>query len=343
MSLLPWVGLVAGLGGIAYVLTGVARGYALRRGMLDHPNERSSHATATPRGGGVAIVAVVTCAALVLGLRGALAPAAAIAWCIGGVLIAAVGFIDDRRGLSPLPRLLAHFVAAVLLLVAAGGLAPLPWPGEPVDLGPIGLALAVAAVIWSINLFNFMDGIDGIAASQAAFVTGGATLLVIWQGSPGAHTLMAAVVCATSLGFLAWNWPPARIFMGDVGSGFLGFTIAVCAVLTLAEGAVTLWTWIVLHGLFLADATTTLLVRLARGERFYQAHRLHAYQRLSRRWRSHRSVTQLCWAINLGWLLPLAAVSVAYPEDGVVAAVAALAPLFVAAALVRAGREERAG
>ena len=341
MSLLPWVGLVAGFGGIAYVLTGVVRGYALRRGMLDQPNERSSHANATPRGGGLAVVAVVTCTALVLGLRGTLAPAPTIAWCVGGALIAAVGFVDDRRGLSPLARLLAHFAAAVLLLVAAGGLAPLPWPGGPIDLGLIGLVLAVAAVIWSINLFNFMDGIDGIAASQSAFVTGGATLLVIWHGIPGVQALMAAVVCAASLGFLAWNWPPARIFMGDVGSGFLGFAIAVCAVLSLEDGPLTLWTWLVLHGLFLADATTTLLVRLARGERVYQAHRLHAYQRLSRRWGSHRAVTLLCWAINLGWLLPLAALTVAHRNAGVVVAAIALLPLFAGAGILGAGRAEQ--
>jgi len=329
------------LGGVAYVLTGVARNYALRRGMLDVPNERSSHAQATPRGGGAAIVAVVTCAALALALAGALSHMAAIAWCVGGVLIAAVGFIDDRRGLAPLMRLTAHLVAAVLLFVAAGGLAPLPWPGGSVDLGSLGLVLAVAAVIWSINLLNFMDGIDGIAASQAAFVTGGATLLVIWRGTPDVQTLLAAVVCAGSLGFLAWNWPPARIFMGDVASGFLGFAIAACAVLTMRDGPLTLWTWIVLHGVFLADATTTLLVRLARGERIYQAHRLHAYQRLSRRWRSHRNVTLLCWAVNLGWLLPLAALTVAYPDAGVFVAAVALPPLFAAAAIVGAGRAEQ--
>jgi UDP-N-acetylmuramyl pentapeptide phosphotransferase/UDP-N-acetylglucosamine-1-phosphate transferase len=174
------------------------------------------------------------------------------------------------RRLSP-GRLAVHVTAAALLVWSASGMAPLPWFNGTLDFAYIGLGLMTIAVVWSINLFNFMDGIDGLAASQAVFVAGAAATLASQSGAESSHTLVAMVTAAAAAGFLAWNWPPARIFMGDVGSGFLGFMLAACMFLSMREGSLSGWTWLTLHGAFIVDATATLLIRLARGERVFDA------------------------------------------------------------------------
>jgi Fuc2NAc and GlcNAc transferase len=144
-------------------------------------------------------------------------------------------------------------------------------------------------------------------------------------------------VAGSSAGFLVWNFPPARIFMGDVGSGFIGFALVAAALLTSAHGPTTIWTWLVLNGLFVADATTTLLVRLIRGQRIHEAHAGHIYQRLGRRWGSHRPVTILYCAANLLWSLPWAVATVKLPAAGAILAALALGPLFIAAWIGGAG------
>lgn len=324
-----------------YALTGLVRRQALRRGMLDVPNERSSHLRVTPRGGGLAIAATTLLCALLIYVADIAGPRELLAWCVGGGLVALAGLLDDRWGLSARFRLLIHSVASCVLVWAANGMAPLPWFGASIDLGWFGLLVMAIAVVWSINLFNFMDGIDGLAASQAVFVAGAGAALAVDGVAASPSNLMAVALAAATLGFLAWNWPPARIFMGDVGSGFLGFMLAACMFLSVREGSSTVWTWLTLHGAFLADATVTLLVRLARGERIYEAHRTHAYQHLARRWRSHRPVGLVLWAINLGWLLPLAALGTSRPEQAPLLCFMALVPLFAGAVAFGSGWPER--
>jgi Fuc2NAc and GlcNAc transferase len=322
------------------VLTGIARFWAIRTGLLDVPNMRSSHEQATPRGGGIGIVVVVIATALTFALRTEVAPLTALAWCAGGALVAAFGFVDDQRHLSARVRILAHVIAAVLAVWATGGLPPLPAQTGALSLGILGTGMAVVGTIWSINLFNFMDGTDGIAAAQAVFVAGAGGALAVASDSLTPNVGMALVVAAASLGFLVWNWPPAKIFMGDVGSGFLGLALAICALQTSLEGTVNLWTWIVLHGLFVSDSTVTLLVRIGRRERIYEAHRQHTYQRLSRRWKSHRKVLLLFTGINLFWLLPIAILTVRNPGYGLSLTLIGLAPLCIAALVAGAGRND---
>jgi Fuc2NAc and GlcNAc transferase len=315
---------------IAVLLTGAIRRLALSHGLLDVPNARSSHTRATPRGGGGAIVLSSVGALIALAYSGKIEGSLLGALLVGGVAVAVIGFLDDRRPIPAGVRMVVHLGAAIFAVA---------WIGAPQVLH-IGAMLAVLAIVWSLNLFNFMDGIDGIAASEAVFVLwGGALLLLLTGGSPsvGAAALTMGAAC---LGFLAWNWPPARIFMGDVGSGYLGYVIAVLALTAARENAVALWTWLILGGVFFVDATVTLLRRMFRGERVYQAHRSHAYQWLSRKWGSHLRVTVVVTLLNVLWLLPWALAAERFPGAAAWIACVALVPLVPVAMLAGAGRRE---
>jgi len=325
---------------LSVLLTGAVRRYALARRLLDHPNERSSHVAPTPRGGGVAIV-VTFCAALAwLAATGRLALAPAIALTGAGSWVALVGFIDDHRHLSARLRLCAHFIAAAWALYWIAGLAPLTAFGVDLHLGWFGNAAAAIFLVWVLNLYNFMDGIDGIAGIEAVTVAlGGAFLWAITTGSDEA--LVPVLLAAASAGFLAWNFPPARIFMGDVGSGFLGLELAVFAVWSAHDGGRLFWCWVILLGVFIVDSTLTLIRRVLRGERFYQAHRSHAYQHAARHFGQHRVVALSVGVINIAWLFPIAALVALETIDGVVGVAIAYAPLAWLALRFSAGEKER--
>jgi Fuc2NAc and GlcNAc transferase len=317
--------IVVGAFVFAIVATGFMRRYAMRRDLLDVPNLRSSHSSPTPRGGGVAIVAAFLGAVLAIGLSRQLSVGFLWALFAGGGAVAAVGFLDDRRALRASVRFAIHVGAAVLAVCLLGGVSESALARWGLHGVWLGAAIAVLALVWATNLFNFMDGIDGIAASEAAFIAGaGAWINRCYGGDAG---LTAAMLClaAANLGFLRWNWPPARIFMGDVGSGFIGFALASLGLAADRIGGVSIEVWAILGGVFLVDATVTLIRRAARGDRWFEAHRIHAYQHLARRWNSHFSVTMLVIVINVVWLLPWALAAAKFP---------ARAPTFLAAALI---------
>jgi Fuc2NAc and GlcNAc transferase len=322
------------------ILTGWVRRFALKYGIVDSPNARSSHARVTPRGGGIAIA--IVCAAGV-------AAACAIGWIdlplaaalgAGGMLVALIGFLDDRYSISVGTRLLVHFVAAVLAVALLGGLPPLQVGARLVELGLLGDLLAVAGVVWAVNAFNFMDGIDGIAATEATMVALFGSALAFGAFGGPEIGLAAAIFAASCCGFLFWNWPPARIFMGDAGSGFLGFFVAVLALGAARNTPAALFVWLILAGAFFVDATTTFVRRLLRGARVHQAHREHAYQWLARRLGSHRAVDWVFIGVNVGWLGPCACYAAGRPEDACVVSIIALCPLVPAALAVGAGRKE---
>jgi Fuc2NAc and GlcNAc transferase len=275
-------------------LTWTARAAAVHLNMLDSPNGRSSHVHVTPRGGGSAIVLTFYVGVIGLMLTHRMSPALAAVFA-PGLAVALVGWLDDRRGVGTVSRFVVHVAAAAAAVVALNRLAPAS--GTPLAV----LILQTLAVAAAINFYNFMDGIDGIAGVEAVSIgTVGWALLVIRGMSASAPLPLAALsLAAASAGFLVWNWPPARIFMGDVGSGFLGYAFAMLA-LSAAETARTpLAAWIVLGGVFAVDATFTLFRRMMRGERWFAAHRSHAYQRASRHFQSHRAVTVVVLTINL--------------------------------------------
>jgi glycosyltransferase WbpL len=282
----------------ALLLTGLARRIAVARSVLDVPNERSSHTSPTPSGGGLAIVAVVLSSVAILWFTGVLGRRESLAILGGGTLVAVVGWLDDRRSLSASTRLAAHVAAAAWALSWLGGMPFLTTGQEVHSLGIFGTALAGFAIVWAINVTNFMDGIDGLAAGEVVTVTLTAALLLTDIHPPLAAT--AALTGGAALGFLPWNWRPARIFMGDTGSGFLGFVLAVLAVASERAGALPALVWIVLYAVFATDATVTLLRRACRGERWYSAHRSHAYQRAVQAGWSHARVTATVLLVNVG-------------------------------------------
>lgn len=247
--------------------------------VLDHPNERSLHRSPVPRTGGVAILAAL--------LLGGLASAMALSWprevgwiALGALALGLVSLADDRFGLAVRYRLLAHLLAGVLLFAVGLGVDRLELPGwDWVPPRGLAWALSLLFVAWMINLYNFMDGMDGLAAGMA-LIGFGALGVLGWQGGDPPFAWGCLLIACAAGGFLRWNAPPARIFMGDVGSSVLGFLAAAAALWGSERGLFPLWVAVLIFSPFVVDATWTLLRRLHRGERLWEAHRSHHYQRL---------------------------------------------------------------
>lgn len=321
---------------LAYVLTAGLRRYALANSLMDIPNQRSSHTVPTPRGGGVAVVISFVSALGILYWfheveTSLLLPITA------GVGVAIVGFLDDHGHIAARWRLLAHFCAAVVAVYGLGGLAPLELVGSAYSLGVVGNIIAVFFLVWMLNLYNFMDGIDGIASIQVISTCLGGALLYVLTGQPVVGVLPIVLACCAA-GFLVWNFPPARIFMGDAGSGFLGFVLGVLALQAGWVDSPLFFSWLILLGVFIVDATFTLLVRLLRGERVYEAHRSHAYQHAAISCNSHMKVTMTVLLINSVCLFPLAYLVANRTLDGWLGMVIAYLSLLLVAIKFRAGR-----
>ncbi|MBF0218634.1 MAG: glycosyltransferase family 4 protein [Gammaproteobacteria bacterium] len=324
----------------AWLLTALWRRYALRRQLLDHPNDRSSHQQATPRGGGIAFVLPFIVGTLLwLAHYGDADFVKGVAYALlgAGGLVALVGFIDDHRPLSAAWRLLLHLVAALWAIAWLGGLPPLVIFTLAVNLGWVGDLLAVAGLVWMLNLFNFMDGIDGIASVEALSVLLAGGVLIGYLCGATPLLLLLLLLAAALGGFLLWNWPPAKIFMGDVGSGFLGVVLGIIAVAAAHLDARLFWVFAILLGVFIVDTTYTLVRRQQQRQPLHLAHCSHAFQQAARRYQSHRRVTLAVGGINLLWLLPWAALVALNYLDGAVAAVIAYTPLVLTARYFRAG------
>ena len=313
-------------GAASWLATGAVLRLLRRRGVLDIPNERSSHSSPTPRGGGIAVAGVLFAAWLGFWLSGTGGLAAPHFWIIlaAGAALAVISWFDDvRGGLPPTVRLGAQAIAV------GAGLMALP-EGAGVFQGalPPALDLALSGLIWLwfVNLFNFMDGIDGISGVEAASIGGGIALIAVYKPDASIDPLLAATVSAAAVGFLCWNWHPAKIFLGDVGSVPLGFLLG-WLLLNLASGGA--WAAAAILPLYyLADATITLARRALRGEMIWQAHREHFYQRAVRNGRSHAAVSlgvALCNVILVG----LAMLSMTWPWAALTAAAAAVFALLV--------------
>jgi UDP-N-acetylmuramyl pentapeptide phosphotransferase/UDP-N-acetylglucosamine-1-phosphate transferase len=298
-ALLPAAAAIA-TGVFCWLATGALIPILRRRDMLDYPNERSSHIAPTPRGGGIAMTGSVLLAWIALGHAG-LVGSSVISIVIGTTLLAVVSWIDDLRGLSPGVRLVAQGVAVtigILALPVHSGLSA--WSGPALYFSVIGLIW-----IWWINLFNFMDGIDGLAVSEAAAICAGLLLFtIVGDGADPTAALLAAGIVGAAVGFLVWNWSPARIFLGDVGSVPLGYLSGFLLLDLAVRGR-----WkiaLILPLYFLADATITLFRRLLRGERVWEPHRQHFYQRAVRKGLGHSAVVKRVIAadillIGCGW------------------------------------------
>lgn len=321
---------------VSFLLTALLRKYALAKSLMDVPNERSSHSVPTPRGGGVAIVIAFLFSLMLLSWTELIYWETMLAGIGGGAIVAIVGFMDDHGHIAARWRLLGHAVAAIWMLVWLGGFAPITFFGFIVDFGWFGQLLAAFYLVWMLNLYNFMDGIDGIASVEAVCVCLSACLLYWVQGAES--LIWEPLLLATAVaGFLYWNAPPARIFMGDAGSGFLGIMIGLLSLQSAWVASEFLWMWLILLGVFIVDATFTLSRRLIRGDKIYEAHRSHGYQFAARRFGRHLPVTVGVGVINICWLLPIAFCVISHEIDGVLGMVLAYAPLILLAFYFRAG------
>lgn len=337
--LLFYTGLVLFVFITSWLLTGVLRRYALAKRLLDIPNDRSSHLVPTPRGGGLAIVVTFLIALMVLAGVDWLDPSLLMGLLGAGVLVGLIGFIDDHRHIAARWRLLVHFIAAGWILYMLGGLPSMSVLGVSLDLNWLKNLLAILYLVWLLNLYNFMDGIDGIAGVEAITVCLGGIILYLLVEPTGVTWITPALLLAAVAGFLFWNFPRAKIFMGDVGSGFLGLMLGALSIQATWTAPELFWSWVILLGVFLVDATVTLIWRILRGERFYEAHRSHAYQWSARRW-GHFRVTIAVSVINIFWLLPLAYFALKYERWGVIILLVAFLPLIILAVLLGAGRPE---
>jgi len=347
--LIPGLLIAAACVVIAFATALLIRRRAGRLGLVAEVGERSSHARPTPTAGGVGIVLAGTLAGLCIAVRYPLELGPVL---LAGVLIAIIGYWDDRRPIPAGWRLGAQ----VLLAGAIAVTLPLEILGPRLGIAlpePVFLALLVLAWALWINLYNFMDGIDGLAASEAIFLVL-AALFVAWWFQPAVYDQglfwWMVWLAAACLGFLLLNWAPAKIFMGDVGSTWLGLMLFFFALATIAGGWLTLGQWLILAAAFLADSLVTLGRRALDREPVWQPHRRHAYQNLQRRLGSHAGATLVYLGIDLVLLLPLAWLAGAYRQLDWLLLVIAYAVLVPLALMAGAGaplqpqaEEERPG
>ncbi len=275
--------------------------------MLDHPNPRSLHCEPIPRGGGLAILAAI----LISGTIGAgiYGVSNDLVWlAVAALLVAGISFLDDWRTIDLGSRISIHFAAAALVTWGGFTLSNVSLPGVVWVLSaPVSIGLALLFIVWMINLYNFMDGIDGFAAGMAT--VGFSCFAVLgWPTEDYRFMAFNLVVAAASGGFLLFNFPPARIFMGDVGSSLLGFLAAVFILWADRDDIFPLWIGILVFSPFIADATITLLRRILKREKFWQAHKTHYYQRLVQLGWGHKRT--VLWEYGLMLLCVISAILV---------------------------------
>lgn len=308
--------LVSGLVGFfffALIITGLVRKYSLKNALIDIPNDRSSHSIPTPRGGGLSIALSVLLVIVLLFFGGWIPMDIALALGIGGLIVVIIGWIDDHRHVPALWRAISYFVAAGWAIYCLGGLERIQLGSQVLSLGHMGTFLAIFWIVWLTNLYNFMDGTDGLAGSEAICISLFAGIIFWSTGETGLAIICFAILMSTC-GFLYWNWPPARIFMGDVGSCLLGFSFGVLSIVGEKGGTITIAIWFILLAVFIGDATLTLLMRIMKGEKWYNAHRSHAYQRWAQLGMSHKNLVLSLLLINVMILWPMATMAFVWGE-----------------------------
>lgn len=323
---------------MSLTLTGSIRRYAVAKNIIDIPNHRSSHNVPTPRGGGVAFIITFLLAIPLVGDRSAVISPVCIALVGAGLSVAALGFIDDRWHIAARWRLLGHFVTSLFALYCLGGVPAILFGNFLLSPGMLLNILALLYLVWLLNLYNFMDGIDGIAGIEAMSVCLGGAFLYGLTGDALLMGLPLALAAAVA-GFLWWNLPSARIFMGDAGSGFLGLILGILSIQAAMVHSQLFWCWLILLGVFIVDSTLTLLYRLLRGCKVYEAHRSHAYQKALCYFSGHIGVTFSVLLINMVWLFPLAVLVALGMVPGFSGLMMAYAPLVMLTVKLKAGRE----
>lgn len=325
---------------ISCALTFLFRRYALIKSIIDIPNHRSSHSVPTPRGGGLAIVISFLIALAFLHIFGYINSNLTWAYAVAGTITACLGFMDDRHHIDAKWRLLAHILASILMLFWLNGFPALVVLGQEIQFTSALNIFGILYIVWLLNLYNFMDGIDGLASVQAITVCVGGGLLYLQMGNNEDAAVLPFVLGAAISGFLVWNFPPAKIFMGDAGSGFIGLLIAGLSIQAAWVSPNLFWSWIILSGVFITDATVTLMRRMFRGAKVFEAHRSHAYQHAAIKYGSHKVVTVTVMLINIFWLFPWAFAVANSWIDGFAATIISFLPILWLSIKFKSGMEE---
>ena len=300
---------------------------ALRLKIVAIPNERSLHNKVTPRGGGIIIAIVFLAFLLVFYITRQIMVAEFLVLFGGGLIMAVTGFLDDILELKASIRFIIQFFAVGWGLYWIGGIPSTVFFERLPVLYAIANAVAVVALVWFINSFNFIDGIDGLATSGATFFSLSIGGYFLWQGIEPYGSLLI-VLAACSLAFLCFNWPPAKIFLGDAGSNFFGYLFGAMVLITVKNGNLSIWTWLIILAYLITDTTTTTFLRLCLVKGWYHTHRSHAYQNLARVLDNHKFVTCLITGINVFYLLPLAYLSIQYQQYAWLAFAASVIPIL---------------
>jgi Fuc2NAc and GlcNAc transferase len=294
------------------IFTWVVRVYALSKNILDIPNERSSHIAPVPRGGGIAIIITFILSLSCLRWLNIVEQNLFMA-LMGGIVIGALGCIDDVYSVAARIRIIVHFMMSIWVLYWLQGFAGLEFTKNFLAHW-INLVLASIAIVWCINFYNFMDGIDGLASGQGIFIGLSSGVAFLLCGASSLSIVMF-LFTASIAGFMVWNWPPAKIFLGDVGSGFIGYIFSVMIVYSASKKILPLEFWLIIFVVFAGDATFTLIKRAYQKKNWYSAHREHAYQSLIISGASHKEVTLKVLGFNCFFLLPLAFLTLFFPNS----------------------------
>lgn len=311
--------------------------YALAKKIMDIPNARSSHASPVPRGGGMAFVMVFLFTIILVSCF------ATVDFTLNKLLfislssVAVLGFFDDKLNLSARIRCVVQLCAAILVVFALYPLPDISLQFMAISSGIILEGLVILFLVWLLNLYNFMDGINGIASIEAISVCCGMSI-VYWLSGHHSEALIPLLLSAAVFGFLPWNFPKAQIFMGDAGSSFLGFALGILSLQALTFDNQLFWSWLVLLGVFIVDASVTIFIRAIGGEKIYVAHCSHAYQNAARKYNSHTPVTLVVLAINLMWLLPISILISMQYLHGFYGVILAYIPLLYTSVKFNAGK-----
>jgi len=288
----------------------------MRYGFFAKPNYRSLHTEVIPRGAGIVVAGILLPVFYILKSTHHISSAEFMVLFWGGLMVSLVGLFDDRFELPARFRLVTQIIAAIWVCLWLGASPKLNLGFSMLDLGWAGALLAVFFLVWFYNLFNFIDGIDGMSISSIIFVSFSAAFLLLVE-QDATLSLLLVLLGLVNIGLLYFNWPPAKMFLGDVGSYFNSFALSAIIMASLWKSIPILWVWLILLAYYLTDTTLTTLVRLIKHPKnWYKPHRSHAYQNLARIWNSHLKMLGIVWAINLLWLLPLALLAFIIPEKG---------------------------
>jgi len=299
---------------------------AIQKEIISNLNYRTLHEVPTPRGGGIVFSLIFSFTIFVLWYGDEISDQVFYMFGLGGFVATLFGFIDDVKNIK------AKIKLAIQLFLGGWAVYWLEYGNLPLlESIPFLIVTLVALffMVWMMNAYNFMDGIDGMAASGAIFISLTlATVLFLTEGSVEIITIFI-LIAATVSGFMFFNWPPATIFMGDAGSVFLGYIFGSLLLFTVLKNDISIWSWITVFGYFFADTTVTQIMRVILVKKWYLAHRSHAYQNLARITGSHLKVTGAVILYNIIWIFPLVVWSVLQPEMEVVAAILAVAPAMI--------------